>query len=58
MPVDIIDSLRVVAGVPTSDKEVFADLTARDGFNVGLRYEGIKVYVISEQKNYQLQEGT
>ena len=57
MPVDIIDSLRVVAGVPTDDKFRYADLTARDALLSGLRYEGMIVHVLSNSKNYQLQGG-
>lgn len=39
---------------PLDDSLIVADLTARNALASGVRYEGMLVYVTSEQTNYQL----
>jgi hypothetical protein len=46
----------VGVSLPIDSKEVVVNLTARDALLN--KYEGLKTYVISEQKNYQLIGGT
>lgn len=47
----------VNTNLPLDDRIIVADLTERDALVAGRRYEGLIVYVISEQKSYQLQAG-
>jgi hypothetical protein len=43
--------------LPLDDRQVFADLAARDALDPLRRHEGLKVYVTSEQKYYSLVGG-
>lgn len=45
------------AAVPLDDSFVAANTTVRDAIGSGIRYEGMLVYVIADQKMYQLQGG-
>lgn len=45
------------AAIPLDDSFIMADLTARDAIQAGIRYEGMLVYVTSEQTMFQLQGG-
>lgn len=44
----------VKTGLPLDSRTKVADLTARDAIDSGVRYEGMIVYVESEETNYQL----
>ena len=44
----------VQTALPLDSRLVVADLTARNALAALVRYEGMIVYVLSEQKNYQL----
>lgn len=43
--------------LPLDSRDVVTNNTARDAIAIGRRYEGMTVYVISSQKNFQLQGG-
>lgn len=45
------------AAKPLDDSFIQADATARDAIASGIRYEGMLVYVVTEQVMYQLQGG-
>jgi hypothetical protein len=50
-------NFRIVTGLPVDSRMVVNDLTARDTIHPYFRYEGLIVYVISTQINYQLVGG-
>jgi hypothetical protein len=51
-------NFQVRAGLPIDSRMVVASLAARDAINTLYRYEGLSVYVVSNQTNYQLIGGT
>lgn len=57
MGINVASSFTRNAPVPLDDATVVADLTARDAIASGVRYEGMEVYVVSEETNYQLRGG-
>jgi hypothetical protein len=48
---------RFTAGLSLDMREVVANITARNALESGIRFEGLTVYVISEQKFYALKGG-
>lgn len=44
----------ISTALPIDDRLKFADLTQRDALDLDVRYEGMIVYVTSEQTNFQL----
>lgn len=54
---DFPTSLNVTAQVPLDGRTKVADLTERDALPEFQRYEGMLVYVVSEQTNFQLVGG-
>lgn len=57
MPIPVSSSFKVSAQVPMEERTIQADLTARDAIPTIERFDGLRVYVVSEQKNYQLVGG-
>ena len=57
MGIEIASSFTRKAAVPIDEGSVVADLTARDAIESGIRYEGLVVYVESEETNFQLVGG-
>ena len=57
MGIQLGSNFTVNTALPLDDRTVVADLTARDAIASGKRYEGLRVYVESEEKNYQLVGG-
>lgn len=57
MGIEVASSFTRKSPVPLDDSTVVADLTARDAIAAGIRYEGMTVYVESEETNYQLVGG-
>lgn len=57
MAIEIIDGLSVFKNVPADDRRVVSDITARNALNTNYRYIGLKTFVQSENKEYQLQGG-
>jgi Tol biopolymer transport system component len=47
----------MAAALPLDERHKFTDLTARDALSALRRYEGLMVYVVSEQKRYHLKGG-
>ena len=47
-------NFEVRAGLPIDSRMVVANITARDAINPLLRFEGLSVYVVGTQTNYQL----
>lgn len=58
MAIEIIDGFEVFNTVPIDKRRTVSDISERDSINVNVRYDGLKTYVESEQKEYQLQGGT
>lgn len=58
MGIQVGSNFDLQTALPLDSRTVVADLTARDAITTGLRYEGLEVYVESEEKNYQLIGGT
>jgi hypothetical protein len=54
--INVGTNFSIRANAPIDTRLIVADLTARD--NIAWRYEGLLVYVISNQTNYQLRGGT
>lgn len=57
MAIQVIDNFDVFAAKPIDSRSTVADLTARDALNSSYRYEGMEVYVLSEEVAYRLQGG-
>jgi hypothetical protein len=57
MGIALGSNFTVNTALPLDDRTTFADLTARDALDALRRYEGLKVYVTSEQKYYSLVGG-
>lgn len=61
MAIEVASSFERKAGVPLDDREVLADITARDAIPLLVRYEGMKVTVLDdgngEQKLFWLKGG-
>ena len=55
--INVTTNFRVITNLPIDSRLVVADLTARDAINSLYRYEGMLVYVVSDQNNYQLVGG-
>lgn len=58
MGIQIASNFDVFAALPIDSRMVSADLAARDAIDAAVRYEGLIVYVLADQTNYQLQGGT
>lgn len=56
--IPLASSFNVTAGLPLDQRQVVADLTARDLIDSGVRWQGMIVYVISTQLYYLLAGGT
>lgn len=57
MGIEVASSFTRKSNIPLDDATVVADLTARDALPSGIRYEGMTVYVESEETNFQLIAG-
>ena len=57
MGIQLGSNFTMNAALPLDDRQTVADLTARNAILSGKRYEGMLVYVESEQTNYQLVGG-
>lgn len=55
--INIGTNFKVGGQIPLDNRVVFADTAGRNALNTNYRYEGLTVYVVSEQKNYQLKGG-
>jgi hypothetical protein len=54
MGINVASSFTMNAALPLDDRTKVADIAARNAILSGRRYEGLIVYVIAEQTNYQL----
>jgi hypothetical protein len=54
MPIPISSNFHLSGQLPLDDKTIKVDLTARNAIPSGDRFQGLKVFVTAEQKNYQL----
>lgn len=57
MGIEVASSFTRKAAVPIDDLSVVADITARDAIASGVRFRGMVVHVLSDNKNYQLNGG-
>ena len=57
MGMNISSNFDLFAQLPLDSRLVVADLATRDAIPDVQRYQGMVVFVVSEQKNYQLIEG-
>lgn len=57
MGIEVASSFTRKAAVPIDDSAVVVDITARDAIASGVRFRGMVVHVLSENKNYQLSGG-
>jgi hypothetical protein len=57
MGIQLASSFDMNAALPLDSRSTVANITARDAIASGRRYEGLIVYVESEQTNYQLVGG-
>lgn len=57
MAINLVDGFNVTVSKPLDERTIAADLTARDAIPLGVRYEGLAVYVVSEQKVFRLKGG-
>ena len=57
MGITLGSNFDVQTGLPLDSRTVVADLTARDAINALQRYEGLEVYVESEEKKFFLKGG-
>lgn len=57
MGINVASNFDVSTNLPLDSRSVRADNTARDAIGSGLRFEGLKVYVLSEQKTFVLKGG-
>lgn len=57
MAIPIGDSFGRSTAKPLDASSVVADVTARNAIASGIRYEGLKVYVVADQKTYILKGG-
>lgn len=57
MGIQLGSNFTMNAALPLDDRTQVADLSERDAILAGKRYEGLLVYVITSQKNYQLVGG-
>jgi hypothetical protein len=55
--INVTTNFRIQTNLPIDNRMVATDLTARDAINTLYRFEGLKVYVLSNQTNYQLVGG-
>lgn len=58
MGINISSGFNVWSGRPLELKKIQADIASRNAIPTIQRYEGLEVYVLSDQKNYQLVGGT
>lgn len=58
MPYRVGDYFERTTNAPRFADEIFADLTARDAYGSGLRFEGMIVYVAETALHYALKGGT
>lgn len=58
MPAYVPDNFDIGTDAPADSRVVKATIAARDAIPVGVRFEGLAVYVQAETKTYQLQGGT
>jgi len=54
MAIQLGSNFNMNAALPLDSRAVCADLTARNALDAGVRFEGMVVYVESEETNYQL----
>lgn len=57
MGIEVASSFTRKAAVPIDDSAVVVDITARDAIVSGVRFRGMVVHVLSDNKNYQLSGG-
>lgn len=57
MAIPLSSGFNLNSPIPLDERETAVDLTARDAILSGERYEGLTVYVESEQETYQLKGG-
>lgn len=57
MGIPLGSNFTVNTALPLDDRQQVADLTARDAISSARRWEGMKVYVLSEEKTYTLVAG-
>ncbi len=55
--IEVASAFDMKSALPVDGRAVASDLTERDAIASGIRYEGMIVYVESEEKNYQLVGG-
>lgn len=56
--ISIITNFDVQGQFPIDSRMVVSNLTTRDGLLMSVRYEGLRVYVLSERQSYVWQDGT
>ena len=57
MGIPLSSSFDLQSALPLDSRTNVADITARDAIPAAYRYEGLKVYVVSEDKAYTLKDG-
>lgn len=57
MAISLASNFQLNSTLPLDSRATVVDIPGRDAMSVGVRYEGLTVYVSSEVTNYQLQGG-
>lgn len=57
MGIQLSSTFDMNSALPLDSRDQVADLTIRDAIPAGKRWQGMKVFVISEQKTYELKTG-
>lgn len=57
MGINVASNFDVSTNLPLDSRSVKADITARNAIASGVRFDGLKVYVIATQKTYVLKGG-
>lgn len=57
MSINVSSNFDLFAQLPLDERTVVIDLTARDAIDAGQRYEGLMVYVLSDENRYVLRGG-